>query len=82
VLIQARAQNAAFVGARLDFADLSNADLSSADFRDASLLRANLHAVRDSGALFTGATLVGVRHTDLDRLEAEAWMPPQDREKP
>ena len=78
ILIRARAQNAAFVGARLDHADLSHADLSGADLRDASFFHANLHALRDKGALWTGASTVGARATDIDRLEAEAWMPPQD----
>ena len=66
------------MGAKLAHADLSYADVSGADLRDADLFTANLHALADAGALWTGASLAGARRTDLDRLEAEAWMPPQD----
>jgi len=77
VFLQAQAQGALFVGARLDHADLSHADVSGADLRNASLVHANLHALRDRNALFTGAKLGGARRTDLDRLEAEVWLPPR-----
>ncbi len=66
------------MGARLACADLSHAVLEGADLRDADLTLANLHAVRDRGAIWTGASTAAAKRTDLDRLEAEAWLPPQD----
>ncbi|MCK6592436.1 MAG: pentapeptide repeat-containing protein, partial [Polyangiaceae bacterium] len=64
-------------GAKLNFADFSHADVSTADFSGADLSRANLHNVRDQGALWGGASLLSVKRTDVDRLEAEAWQPPE-----
>jgi uncharacterized protein YjbI with pentapeptide repeats len=74
--VRARAQNASFFGARLDHADLSHANVTGADLRAASLVHANLHALRDEDALYADAKLTGARRTDLDRLEAEVWLPP------
>jgi uncharacterized protein YjbI with pentapeptide repeats len=78
--MNARAKGAIFGGARLEFADFSHADIREADFSNADLTRANMHAVRDSGALFVGTNLLGLRKTDIDRLEAESYRPPP-REK-
>jgi uncharacterized protein YjbI with pentapeptide repeats len=76
----ATAKGAIFAGAHLEWADFSHADIREADFSHANLTRANLHAVRDSSALFIGANLLGVRKTDVERLEAESYRPPA-REK-
>ncbi|HMY17213.1 MAG TPA: pentapeptide repeat-containing protein, partial [Polyangium sp.] len=76
----AKAKNAGFGGARLEWADFSHADVREADFSNADLSRANFHNTRDAGALFVGANLFGLRKTDVDRLEAESYRPPP-REK-
>ena len=73
---RAATEGAIFIGARLDWSDLSHADLRGADCADADFFRANLHGVRDDGARFTGASLATVKRTDVDRLEAEGWTAP------
>jgi hypothetical protein len=40
---------------------------------------ANLHNIRGDKAKWAGAALVGVKRTDIDRLEAEVWLPPAFR---
>ncbi len=66
-----------FIGARMDYADLSHADLSRADLRSAKLGSANLHAIRDEGARWEGALTVTAKPTDPMRLKAENWQPPR-----
>ncbi len=79
-LTGADVSEADLTGGALGNADLTGADLTSAyvsgaDFTDADLFTANLHAVKDAKATYTGATMTAVRRTDVDRLEAEAWQP-------
>jgi hypothetical protein len=56
---------------------LSHAKLERALFGGANLLYVNLHNVADTGARFEGALTTMLRRTDFDRLEAEAYRPPQ-----
>ena len=60
----------------MSHADLSHSDVSGADFTGATLLWASLHAVKDRGTIW-GASKSSARPPDMDRLNAEGWMPPK-----
>jgi hypothetical protein len=51
--------------------------VGAADFSFADLHLANLHDLKDAGTSWSGAGLASAVRTDLDRLEAEAWLPPE-----
>ena len=70
------ASQAVFDGADLAFADLSHANLQQASFAGASLRGTNLHAVDDTGTVWSDSDRSAAKPTDPDRLAAESWKPP------
>ena len=65
-----------FHSAKMHYSDMSHANLTRADFSGANLFFAIHHNVKDEHVIWGGATKLFLRGTDLDRLEAEAYRPP------
>ena len=76
-MLKADATGADFSECKMVYADLSYAKIEGAILQDADLQGANLHAIADAGAKWSGANTKNSRKTDKDRLAGETWQIPK-----